>query len=120
MLYFQLDCRGVERDVVFIDYPRVKQSLGVAALRDAYPTVLLNPSGVIRGVNPLVLWLWGELQEGEPFHPERFLGIHGFTNLGNYLHSIPVEQNREFYMKRSAIAKRQGEHSQRTIYASFI
>jgi len=106
--------------VVFVDYPRIKQSLGIAALRDAYPTLYLNPTGIIRGVNPLALWLWGALHEGEPFHPERFLGIHAFTKVAHQLHRIPVEQNREFYIKRSAIAKRQDEHSQRTTYAPFI
>ena len=106
--------------MIFVDYPRIKQSLGVAALRDAYPTLFLDPSGIIRGVNPLALWLWGALQESEPFHPERLLGIHAFTKVAQQLHRIPVEQNREFYIKRSAIAKRQDEHSQRTAYAPFI
>jgi hypothetical protein len=106
--------------VVFVDYPRIKQSLGIAALRDAYPTLFLDPSGIIHGVNPLAQWLWGALQEGEPFHPERLLEIHAFTKVAQQLHRIPVEQNREFYIKRSAIARRQDEHSQRTTYASFI
>ncbi len=106
--------------MVFVDYPRIKQSLGVAALRDGYPTLFLDPSGIIRGVNPLALWLWGVLQEGEPFYPERLLGIHAFTQVAHQLHRIPVEQNREFYIKRSAIAKRQDEQSQRTAYAPFI
>ena len=54
--------------MVFVDYPRIKQSLGVAALRDAYPTLLLDQRATICGVNPLVLWMWGALKEDEPFH----------------------------------------------------
>ena len=106
--------------MAYIDYPRVKQSLGVAALRDAYPTLFLNPQGDIRGVNPLALWLWGALKEDEPFHPERFLGINAFTMAATQFHRIPAEQNREFYIKRSAIVKRQDALSQATTYAPFI
>lgn len=106
--------------MVYIDYPRVKQSLGIAALRDAYPTLFLNPCGDICGVNPLALWLWGALKEGEAFHPERILGVNAFTMAAQQFHRIPAELNREFYTKRSAIVKRQDEFSQRTTYAPFI
>ena len=106
--------------MVFINYPRVKQSLGIAALRDAYPTLFLNPRGDICGVNPLGLWLWGALNADESFHPERFLGINVFTMVAQQFHRIPAELNREFYMIRSAIVKRQDECSQLTIYAPFI
>ena len=106
--------------MVFIDYPRVKQSLGIAALRDAYPTLFLNLRGDICGVNPLALWLWGALKANEPFHPERFLGINVFTISSQQFYRIPAELNGEFYMTRSAIVKRQDERSQLTIYAPFI
>ena len=106
--------------MVFIDYPRVKQSLGIAALRDAYPTLFLNLRGDICGVNPLALWLWGAMKADEPFHPERLLGVNAFTIAAKQFHRIPVEQNREFYTKRSALVKRQDEHSHRTTYAPFI
>jgi len=106
--------------VPFIDYPRVKQSLGIAALRDAYPTTFLNMRGNICGINPLALWLSGALKVGEPFHPERLLGANAFTMTAQQMHRIPAELNREFYMTRSAIVKRQDERSQLTIYAPFI
>src|SRR5579859_582390 len=77
------------KDVVFIDYPRVKQSLGIAALRDAYPTTFLNMRGNICGVNPLALWLSGALQVGEPFHPERLLGANAFTMTAQQIPRIP-------------------------------
>ena len=108
------------KDVVFIDYPRVKQSLGIAALSDPYPTLFLNLHGDICGVNPLALWLWGESKADEPFYPERLLGIIVFTMAAGQFHRIPVEQNREFYTKRSAFVKRQDAHGQATIYAPFI
>ncbi len=106
--------------MAFINYPRVKQSLGIAALRDAYPTLLLDLRANICGVNPLVLWMWGALKTGEPFHPERFLGVNIFTIAAQQFHRIPAELNRKFYMTRSAIVKRQDERSQLTIYAPFI
>ena len=65
--------------MVFIDYPRIKQSLGIAALRDAYPTLFFDQQGDICGVNPLALWFWGALKEGESFYPERLLGVNAFT-----------------------------------------
>jgi hypothetical protein len=106
--------------VVFIDYPRVKQSLGIAALHDAYPTLFLDLRGDICGVNPLALWLWDALKADEPFHPERFLGVNVFTIAAQQFHRIPAELNREFYTTRSAIVKRQDQHSQLTTYAPFI
>ncbi|MGH2494369.1 MAG: hypothetical protein ACRDIV_06665 [Ktedonobacteraceae bacterium] len=106
--------------MVYIDYPRVKQSLGIAALRDAYPTLSLNLHGDIRGVNPLALWLWGALKGDESFHPERFLGINAFTMAATQFYRIPAELNREFYIKRSALVKRQDAFSRATIYAPFI
>ena len=87
----------------FIDYPRVKQSLGIAALRDAYPTLFLDLRGNICGVNPLALWLSGVLNVGEPFHPERLLGANVFTRTAQQIHRIPADLNREFYTTRSAI-----------------
>lgn len=106
--------------MAFIDYPRVKQSLGLAALRDAYPTIFLDMRGNIRGVNPLALWLSGALQVGEPFHPERLLGANAFTMTAQQIPRIPPELNREFYTTRSAIVKRQDERSRLRIYAPFI
>jgi hypothetical protein len=106
--------------VVYIDYPRVKQSLGGAALRDAYPTLLLDLRGTICGVNPLALWMWGALKTDEPFYPERFLGINVLTVAAQQFHRIPTELNRKFYTTRSAIVKRQDERARLTIYAPFI
>ena len=102
-----------------LDYPKVRQSLGVAALREAYPTLLLNFRGDICGVNPLSLWLWGELRPGEPFQPERLLGTHVFTMLARQVDRIPVEQNEEFYAKASAVVKRGVSQRSERAYAGY-
>jgi hypothetical protein len=105
------------------DYPSVRQSLGVAALREAYPTLLLNLRGDICGVNPLALWLWGELQPGEPFQPERLLGVNAYALRSEHIDRIPVEQNLEYYTKLSAVIKRglaQRGASANAIYETFI
>ncbi len=106
--------------MVYVDYPRIKQSLGVAALRDAYPTSFFDMRGNICGINPLALWLVGALKVGEPFHPELLLGMNAFAVGAQQFHRIPVERNREFYTTRSAIVKRQDLRSQLTTYATFI
>ncbi|HEV2473946.1 MAG TPA: hypothetical protein VGS41_14820, partial [Chthonomonadales bacterium] len=106
-----------------LDYPRVRQSLGVAALREAYPTLLLNLRGDICGVNPLALWLWGALQPGEPLHPERLMGVNAYTLAALQMDRMPVEQNEEMYAKAVAIVKRslaRNYESAYAIYGAFI
>jgi hypothetical protein len=99
----------VKRKETFVfrfDYPPIKQSLGMAALRDPYPVLYLDARGFIRGANLLAYWLWERLRDGEPFSPETFLGVNAFNVRASNLHRIPVEQNREFFTKLSAIIKR--------------
>ena len=116
----------LEVDVVHyfdFDYPRVRQSLGVAALREAYPSILLNPRGDIYGINPLALWLWGELQPDGPFQPERLLGVNAFSLRAEHVDRIPAEQNLEYYTKLSAVVKRglvKGGASVHAVYETFI
>lgn len=88
------------------DYPPIKQSLGMAALRDPYPVLYLDARSFVRGANLLAYWLWDRLKDGEPFSPEAFLGVNAFNVRAANLHRIPVEQNREFFTKLSAIIKR--------------
>jgi len=118
--------RRFEVDVVYyfdFDYPHVRQSLGVATLREAYPTILLNPRGDICGVNPLALWLWGELRPDEPFQPERLLGVNAFSLRAQHVERIPIEQNQEYYTKLSSVVKRglrKWSASVQAVYENFI
>lgn len=105
------------------DYPVVRQTLAEAALREAYPTLLLNARGDIRGVNPLALWLWGALRPGEPIHSEQLIGVNSFTLLARHVDRLPTEQNQQMYTLLSAIVKRSLERrytSARAIYRDFI
>jgi len=106
--------------VFYFDYPKVKQSLGVAALRDAYPTLYLDSRADVRGVNPLALWMWGALKADEPLYPERLLGINAFTMVAKQFQRIPVDQNKEFYTKSSAKVKRLDARPRVKYYAPFI
>jgi len=47
------------------DYPKVKLSLGRAALQDPYPAWFLDSQAVIRGSNLMAFWLWDALRPGE-------------------------------------------------------
>ena len=88
------------------DYPKVKLSLGRAALQDPYPAWFFDSRGVIRGANLMAFWLWNALQPGEPIRPDFLLGKSIFNIFADNIERIPVEQNIEFYSKRSAVVKR--------------
>lgn len=88
------------------DYPKVKLSLGRAALQDPYPAWFLDSQVVIRGANLMAFWLWDALRAGEPIRPAALLGKSAFNILAHNLERIPVEQNVEFYEKISAVVKR--------------
>ena len=90
----------------YFDYPKVKHSLGLTALQDPYPAWYMDTQGVIRGTNLLAFWLWDTLQLGEPIRPGALLGSSIFSILANNFRRIPVEQNGEFYAKKSSIVKR--------------
>jgi hypothetical protein len=90
----------------YFDYPKVKYSLGQTALQDPYPAWYMDTQGVIRGTNLLAYWLWDTLQLGEPIRPDALLGNSIFSIFANNFKRIPMEQNGEFYAKKSSIVKR--------------
>jgi hypothetical protein len=106
----------------YYDYPKVKHSLGLAALHDPYPAWHMDTRGVIRGANLMAFWLWDALQPGEPIRPDALLGKSVFQILAHNFARIPVDQNVEFYTKKSAVVKRMnaGVGTESILYASFI
>lgn len=103
--------------------PKVKQSLGRAALRDPYPTWLLDPSGVIQAANLMAFWLWGALtlaESEEPIEPDALLGASIFDVLAGNLERIPLYQNIEFYVKQAALVKFIDAGQESPPYAAFI
>lgn len=109
----------IEEDVLFdFDYPKVRQSLSKAALRDPYPAWLLDPDGVFKAANLMAFWLWGMLKE--PFTPEALLGTSGFDMLADMFERIPVAQNVELYTKKAAVVKRLAAKGDESLYTRFI
>ena len=108
--------------VFFFDYPKVKHSLWRAALEDPYPAWYLDTRGVIRAANLMAFWLWDALGAGEPIKADALLGKSTFTIFAHHFERIPVDQNGEFYAKKSAIVKRMNAEvgSDAILYASFI
>jgi len=104
------------------DYPKVKHSLGQAALQDPYPAWFLDSRGVIYAANLMAFWLWDMINPGEPIRPGALLGKSAFTILAGNLKRIPVEENSEFYAKRSAAVKRLSDKlgTDSLLYAPFI
>src|SRR5258708_39511520 len=101
-------------------YPRVKQSLGRAALHDYHPAFMIGVRGVIGGANLMGFWLFGALRSGERIKPASLLGVSAFTILSGNFERIPVELNDEFYTKRSALVKRVDANLHSPLYAPFI
>ncbi len=104
------------------DYPRVKQSLGQAALRDPYPAHILDPRGIIQAANLMAFWLWDAIGYEETIRPDALLGSSSFNVLTDNLRRIPVEQNIELYMKTAGIVKRLDARLElgAPLYAPFI
>ncbi|HVB22443.1 MAG TPA: hypothetical protein VNG51_10895 [Ktedonobacteraceae bacterium] len=102
------------------DYPRVKQSLGQAALQEPYPAWFLNPRGIIKAVNLMAFWLWDTMKSEESFTPEAILGTSSYTLLAGMMKRIPIEQNIELYTKKAALVKRLAAKVDKPYYASFI
>jgi len=108
--------------VFFFDYPKVKHSLWRAALEDLYPAWYLDTRGVISAANLMAFWLWDALEAGEPIKADALLGKSIFSIFAHHFERIPVDQNGEFYAKKSAIVKRMNAEvgSDAILYASFI
>lgn len=102
------------------DYPKVKQSLGKAALRETYPAWLLDPRGIIIAANVMAFWLWGMLDENGTYTPESLLGTNAFTLLTKMFERIPVDENVELYTKKSAVVKRLAARIDESLYTNFI
>src|SRR2546423_6348417 len=110
-----------EEAVMFdFDYPKVRQSLGQAALQDPYPAWLLDSRGVIHAANLMALWLWEMLVPGEPVRPDSLLSASIFSLQASHFERIPPDQNGEFYSKRSALVKRLDANQGSPLYAPFI
>jgi len=103
-------------------YPKVKQSLGQAALRDPYPAYLVDRRGVIYSANLMAFWLWNAIEYGKSVRADPLLGTSIFTILADNLERIPAEQNTEFYTKRSGVVKRMDARLglSSSLYAPFI
>ena len=106
----------------YFDYPKVKHSLARTALQDPYPALYIDTRGVIRGANLMAFWLWNTLQLAEPIRPDTLLGRSIFSIYANNFQRIPIEQNSEFYEKKSSIVKRMKANSslESPIYDRFI
>jgi hypothetical protein len=101
-------------------YPKVKYSLGKAALQDPWPACFLDPHGVITAANLLFFWLWDALTPGEPVQPDVLLGTNIFTVLAHNMERMPVDLNIEAFIKRSAQVKHAAESEHSAEYAPFI
>jgi hypothetical protein len=106
----------------YFDYPKVKHSLAQTALKDPYPAWYMDTRGVIRGANLMAFWLWNVLLLTEPIRPEALLGRSVFSIFANNFQRIPIEQNTEFYAKKTSMVKRSKTTSsfESHIYDSFI
>ncbi len=104
----------------YFDYPKVKPSLGQAALADPYPAWLLDTLGVIRAANLMAFWLWDTLKSGELVRRDALLGTSALNVFANNFERIPVEQNGEFYAKKSVVARRMNAEMGSSLCASFI
>ena len=104
------------------DYPKVKHSLGQAALQDPYPAWILDSQGVIHAANLMAFWLWDTINPGEPIRPGALLGNSAFNIFAGNFKRIPVEGNSEFYAKKSAVVKRLSNEpgTDSSLYAPFI
>src|SRR5258708_15981735 len=90
----------------FFDYPKVKHSLGQAALQDPYPALFLDSQVVVRAANLMAFWMLDTIKPGEPIRPDVLLGRSVFNIFAENFKRIPAEQNNEFYTKKSAVVKR--------------
>lgn len=101
-------------------YPKVKRSLGKAALQDPYPACFLDPHGVITAANLLAFWLWDALPAGGSPRSDALLGTSIFTIFTRHLERLPIDKNIEFFTKVAAMVKRAGKNAHSVQYAPFI
>jgi hypothetical protein len=99
--------------------PRIRRSLGQAALHEPYPSWLLDPYGVVRSANLMAFWLWNRLNH-TAVQPDRLVGCNFFDILAANFERIPLYRNIEFYAKQSALLKRAAASQGSSPYASFI
>src|SRR6266699_3189204 len=88
------------------DAPKIRLSLGQAALREPYPCWHLDPYGVVRSANLMAFWLWGGLKHGQAIQPDLLIGRNIFDIHTSNIERIPFYRNIEFYTKPPALAKR--------------
>jgi hypothetical protein len=108
--------------MLYFDYPKVKHSLARTALEDPYPALYLDTRGIIHGANLMAFWLWDSLQLSDPVRPGALLGKSIFSIYSHNFLRIPIEQNAEFYTKKSSIVKRMKADAslESSIYDPFI
>ncbi|MBV9229668.1 MAG: hypothetical protein JOZ18_10180 [Chloroflexi bacterium] len=102
------------------DSPRIRLSLGQAALREPYPSWILDPYGVFRSANLLAFWLWDQLGHGGAIQPDLLIGRNIFDIQAANFERLPLTRNIEFYAKRSALVKRVAANWASSSYSSFI
>lgn len=106
----------------YFDYPKVKHSLAQTALQDPYPAWFIDKRGLVRGANLMAFWISETLKFNEPIIPDALLGRSIFNIFTNSFERIPIEQNVEFYSKKSSMVKRMKANSnvESSIYDNFI
>src|SRR5437667_1202025 len=104
------------------DYPKIKHSLARTALQDPYPAWFFDTRGVIRGANLMAFWISETVKLNEPIKADVLLGRSIFGIFSNSFERIPIEQNIEFYSKKSSMLKRMktNSHVESAIYDNFI
>lgn len=102
------------------DSPRIRLSLGQAALHEPYPSWLLDPYGVVRSANLMAFWLWGRLKHAAAIQPDLLIGCNIFDIQATNFERISLYLNIEFYAKQSALVKRAAANQASSPYASFI
>ena len=102
------------------DSPKIRRSLGQAALHEPYPSWLMDPYGFVQSANLMALWLWGSLKDGETIHPALLVGKNIFDIQAANFERIPLSRNIEFYAKQSTLVKRAAANWEASPYSSFI
>ena len=102
------------------DSPRIRFSLGQAALHEPYPSWILDPYGFVRSANLMACWLWNKASNTGGCKPDMLVGRNIFDIFAANFERIPFLRNIEFYAKQSALIKRVAASGTASIYAPFI
>ncbi len=104
------------------EYPRVKRSLALAALKDAPPALMLDNRCVVQSANLMAFWLWDKLPAEGPLDPTVFLDTSVFDAVATSVDRIPLDKNIEGYAKTSAIVRRLNDApgADTALYGPFI